>query len=65
MSMSRRDYVLLSRVLNRAIMQAAREHNGIAVLALDTLARELTTEIDEHNSGFDAGKFLAACGIEE
>lgn len=64
MSMARRDYVLIARVVNRAIMRAAREHNGIAVLALDSLAKDLAKSIGEVNGGFDADKFLAACGIE-
>jgi hypothetical protein len=64
MSMARRDYVLISRVINRAIMREARLHNGIAVLALDGLAHDLAKAIGEVNGGFDTDKFLAACGIE-
>ena len=65
MSMSRRDFETIARTINRAILRAARDHNGAAVLALDALAKDMATEIAMTNGRFDTTRFLLACGVDE
>ena len=54
--MTRKDYVLIERVIARRIASAA--HEEIVALAYD-----LADELAQANSSFNKDKFLKGCGL--
>ena len=69
MSMSRKDYTLIAATLkarrelilhDRAVEVGIR---GIAVTAIDHIARDLSINLAVENSAFDRQRFLTACGV--
>lgn len=57
--MSKKDYVLIARVIN-----AQRRHfkHNMAFEALDVISEQLSLALAEENPRFNRDKFLNACG---
>ncbi len=56
--MTRKDYILISNIINQ-------QHESCATvnLTLDNLSKELAGVLQADNSRFDRGRFLTACGV--
>jgi hypothetical protein len=65
MSMARRDYAMLARLLAEHMEAADSEGDAAGVLALDTFGRDLVNHLDAANPNFDRPRFTAAAGMSE
>lgn len=62
MSMSKRDYEMLARVLrtNRRYSKVSPD----AAAVVDDIARDLSVALHSDNDRFDKARFLAACEVD-
>lgn len=62
MSMSRKDFELLARVIKDARSSA---DSGPEIGQTDHIAERIATALVGHSSTFDKERFLKACGVQE
>ncbi|KQR67855.1 hypothetical protein [Rhizobium sp. Leaf341] len=64
--MTRKDYVLISKAIKRAVDQwsGLTPERGDVEAALSDLASDLAGELAADNPRFEANRFLSACGLD-